>query len=79
MKLYDVATMNPNPSEGNQSSGNFCISKCLVYFGEPHNAIRGWVPSVNCIVHGEMIAVSKLTQGGMLYRCEACNNGAITK
>lgn len=76
--LYDVQTMNPKDSMGNQSSGNHSVSNGLVYFGLPIHYDNYSIESVCCIVHGSMLAVSKLKQGGMLYRCEACNNGAIT-
>ena len=81
MKLLDVSTMNPNASEGNQSNGNSSVSKGLVYFGIPKfclsNSDKHAVASVCCITHGAMLAVSKLDNGRMLYRCEACNNGGI--
>jgi hypothetical protein len=79
--LHDVIEMNPNDSEGNQSSGNYSVSKKLVYFGLPIHADKWTLPSVCCIVHGAMLAVSKMrnTENGLLFRCEACNNGAILK
>lgn len=77
MKLTDVITINPQSSEGNQSSGNYSVSKKLVYFGLPIHYDKYSLESVCCIVHGAMLAVSKLKQGGLLYRCEVCNNGAV--
>lgn len=77
--LYDVATMNPNASEGNESSGNYSVSKHLVYFGLPIHADKWTLSSVCCIVHGAMLCVSKLHDDGFLYRCEACNNGGILR
>ncbi len=81
INLLDVSTMNPKSSMGNQSSGNHSVSKCLVYFGMPRSYFRGpeeyIVESVCCISHGAMLAVSKLHNGNILYRCEVCNNGAI--
>lgn len=80
-KLFDVATMNPKASQGNQSSGNNSVSKHLVYFGYPRPYFRNpdkvTLQSVCCIAHGAMLAVSKLDDGRMLYRCEVCNNGGI--
>jgi len=79
--VLDVATMNPNDSMGNQSSGNYSVSKGLVYFGMPRSYFRESdsriLESVCCIVHGAMLAVSKLDENRMLYRCEVCNNGGI--
>ncbi len=75
--LHDVASMNPNNSMGNQSSGNYSVSKCLVYFGIPIHCNDDAIKCVCCIVHGAMLAVSRLDNSRMLYRCEACNNGAI--
>ena len=75
--LLDIITMNPNDSMGNQSDGNYSVSKGLVYFGFPKNNFGYAVKSVCCILHGAMLAVAELKQGGMLYRCEVCNNGAI--
>lgn len=75
--LLDVATMNPNDSMGNQSSGNHSVSKGLVYFGFPIHYDNYSLESVCCIVHGSMLAVSKLDENRMLYRCEVCNNGGI--
>ena len=77
MNLADVITINPQSSEGNQSSGNYSVSKKLVYFGLPIHYDEYSLESVCCIVHGAMLAVSKLKQGGLLYRCEVCNNGAV--
>ena len=75
--LLDIASMNPNKSEGNESSGNHSVSKGLVYFGLPIHYDKWTIESVCCIVHGAMLAVSKLHDGSMLYRCEVCNNGGI--
>ncbi len=81
MYLKDVATMNPKASMGNESSGNYSVSKKLVYFGMPRPYLREadnhTIASVCCIVHGAMMAVSKMYDGNLLYRCEVCNNGAI--
>jgi len=82
-ELLDVATMNPKSSMGNQSSGNYSVSKCLVYFGMPRLYFRKpdnrILESVCCIVHGAMLAVARLDDNRMLYRCEVCNNGAVRK
>lgn len=75
--ILDVATMNPKDSMGNQSSGNYSASKGLVYFGLPIHYEKYSLESVCCIVHGDMLAVSKLDENRMLYRCEVCNNGGI--
>ena len=75
--VLDVATMNPKDSMGNQSSGNYSVSKGLVYFGLPIHYDKYSLRSVCCIVHGAMLAVSKLDANRMLYRCEVCNNGGI--
>lgn len=79
MELFDVITINPNSSEGNQSDGNYSVSENKVYFGLPPNAPEDGIKCVCCVKHGAMLAVSRLKQGGLLYRCEACNAGAITK
>ena len=80
IELFDVITMNPNPSQGNQSSGNYSVSKCLVYFGFPiHYLDKGYSQeTVCCIAHGAMLCVSILHDGRKLWRCEVCNNGAIS-
>lgn len=77
MMLLDVKSINPKSSMGNESSGNYCISKKLVYFGLPIHYDKYSIECVCCIVHGAMLAVAKLGDGKMLYRCEACNNGAV--
>jgi len=77
--LEDVITMNPKSSMGNQSSGNYSVSKGLVYFGIPIHYDKYSLESVCCIAHGAMLAVSKLDENRMLYRCEVCNNGGIYK
>ena len=75
--VLDVATMNPKASMGNQSNGNYSVSKCLVYFGLPIHYDKYSLESVCCLAHGAMLAVAKLDENRMLYRCEACNNGGI--
>ena len=80
-RLIDVAKMNPRSKMGNQSNGNYSVTKHLVYFGMPRSYFKNpdniTLESVCCIVHGAMLAVSKLHNGSMLYRCESCNNGGI--
>ena len=71
-KLLDIATMNPNTENNNDS-----VSKGMVYFGFPKLPSKYSEKCVCCVQHGAMLAVSKLKNGDMLYRCEVCNNGCI--
>ena len=73
-ELLDVATIKPNTP-----NNNYSVSQKLVYFGLPKNSDKYAIESVCCVQHGAMLAVARLDDIRMLYRCEVCNNGAVRK
>ena len=73
-ELLDVATIKPNTP-----NNNYSVSQKLVYFGLPKNFNKYAVEAVCCVKHGAMLAVARLDDIRMLYRCEVCNNGAVRK
>jgi hypothetical protein len=72
MKLLDIAAMpafDPKVPNGATS-----VSDGLVFFGR--NANQGGMDTVSCVEHGAILCVSRLNEGGKLWRCPACNDGA---
>lgn len=74
LELHDIRTMpNFNPKVPN---GADSVSRGIIYFGTPRHAPDS-LPTVCCVNHGATLCVAKLREGGMIWRCPACNEGAF--
>ncbi len=74
LDLHDIRTMpgfNPKVPNGADS-----VSRGIIYFGTPRHGPDGLV-TVCCVNHGATLCVAKLREGGMIWRCPACNEGAF--
>lgn len=78
--LLDIAKMPDFNLDGPQN-GVHSVSECLVYCGDtlpydhPAPVSQLAVPTINCVAHGAMNCVAKMSHG-VLWRCLTCNVGA---
>lgn len=79
--LMNIADMPDFNVDGPQN-GARSVTKNQVYYGDtwipdlhPGSSPSYAIPTVNCIAHGAMNCVTKMSHG-VLWRCLTCNVGA---
>lgn len=73
MRLLDIAEMpgfDPKVPNGTTS-----ITDGRIFWGR--NEGQGGLDTVSCVEHGAVLCVAELREGGKLWRCPACNEGAF--